>query len=350
MTDKKYILLIALVSVTVGFLIHFPELLSLSDGNGGQPMFPLLSPTDVLFEAGYAVFSLALLFALNSRLFGFHHPWVHIPWWKVLLSFLLTWVVSKWLGEAFVLLHHHFNVPAIDTTVHHYLHPMRDFMMSLVVTVTCYISYLIGQRQRMLVQNGELQAENARQQYLALKSQLNPHTLFNSLNTLQSLVMESPDKAQEYIRQLSLVLRYNLQEEEKHLVTLRREMESAQAYIYLMQVRYEENLHFDLQVDPALLDHRLPPMSIQTLIENAIKHNEISHRKPLTLHIVTERGEGGTVLRLSNVLQPRRTPSAGNGIGLANLSKRYVLLTGHDIKVSRTEDTFRVILPLMASN
>lgn len=158
--------------------------------------------------------------------------------------------------------------------------------------------------------------------------------LFNSLNTLQSLVRENPDKAQEYIRELSRVLRYTLQENETHVVTLREEMDFVEAYIFLMKMRYEDNLHFILDVNPRWMDYCLPPLSVQTLVENAIKHNEISNRKPLTITIRTvQETEGENVsLSIENNLQPRRTAVTGTGIGLVNLSKRYALLLGKDIK------------------
>ncbi|MEL5894837.1 histidine kinase [Bacteroides sp. GD17] len=348
-TDKKYIQLTVLVSLVVGFLIHFPELVSLTDALEQQMLFPGMSPVDVLFEVGYTFLSLLILFIVNTLLFGFNNPAVRMSWWKVLLSFMLTWLLSRLLGELFVYLHRNFNIPAIDAMVHHYLHPIRDLIISLIVTGTCYISYLIRERQEVLLQNGKLHAENIQNQYQALKNQLNPHMLFNSLNTLQSLVRESPEKAQDYIRELSRVLRYTLQENDTHTVTLREEMDFVDAYIFLMKMRYEDNLHFEIKVDEHLMDYRLPPLSVQTLVENAIKHNEISNRNPLTIEIRTVAASGGedTRLCIDNDLQLRRTVSSGTGIGLANLSKRYELLLGKEIQITEANGKFSVCVPLV---
>ena len=129
-----------------------------------------------------------------------------------------------------------------------------------------------------------MQFRDLQKQYQVLKNQLNPHMLFNSLNTLQSLVRENPARAQNYIRELSRVLRYTLKEDDAHLVSLREEMDFVEAYIYLMKMRYEDNLHFDVHIDSCRMNLMLPPLSIQILIENAVKHNEISQRKPLTIH------------------------------------------------------------------
>ncbi len=348
--NKKYIQLTVLVSLVVSFLIHFPELVSLTDTVEQQTLFPGMSAVDVLFEVGYTFLSLLVLFAVNTFLFGFNSPVVRISWWKVVLSFILIWLLSRLLGELFVYMHRNFNIPAIDAMVHHYLHPVRDFIISLIVTGTCYISYLIRGRQEVLLQNGKLVAENIQNQYQALKNQLNPHMLFNSLNTLQSLVRESPEKAQDYIRELSRVLRYTLQENDTHTVALREEVDFVDAYIFLMKMRYEDNLHFNMEVDERLMEYRLPPLSVQTLVENAIKHNEISNRKPLTIDIRTvniSEKEGDAFLCIDNDLQPRRTAPSGTGIGLANLSKRYELLFGKEIQIAEVNDKFSVCIPLI---
>lgn len=347
--NKKYIQLIVLVSLAVGFLIHFPELVSLTDVLEQRALFPGMTPADVLFEVGYTFLSLLLLFAMNTVLFGFNNPAVHMSWWKVLLSFMLMWLSSKMLGELFVYLHHNFEIPAIDAMVHHYLHPVRDFIISLIVTGTCYISYLIRERQKVMLQNGKLVTENIQNQYQTLKNQLNPHMLFNSLNTLQSLVRENPDKAQDYIRELSRVLRYTLQDNDKHTVALREEVAFVDAYIFLMKMRYEDNLVFEMYIDNCLSEYCLPPLSIQTLVENAIKHNEISNRKPLTVTIrtVVAAGEKNAYLCVENNLQPRRTASSGTGIGLTNLSKRYDLLFGKEIQIRETGNRFSVCIPII---
>lgn len=347
--NKKYIQLTVLVSFVVGFLIHFPELVSLTDVLEQQTLFPGMTTADVLFEVGYTFLSLLVLFAVNTLLFGFNNPAVRMTWWKVALSFVLMWLLSRLLGELFVYMHHNFQIPAIDAMVHHYLHPVRDFIISLIVTGTCYISYLMRERQAVVLQNGKLAAENIQNQYQALKNQLNPHMLFNSLNTLQSLVRESPEKAQDYIRELSRVLRYTLQENDTHTVALREEVEFVDAYIFLMKMRYEDNLLFEVDIDESRMEYRLPPLSIQTLVENAIKHNEISNRNPLTITIRTEVSPEGknAYLCIDNNLQPRRTASSGTGVGLANLSKRYDLLFGKEIQITETDGKFSVCIPII---
>lgn len=226
--------------------------------------------------------------------------------------------------------------------VHHYLHPLRDLIIACIVTGSNYIFHLIAKQQRIVVENEELRTESLRHQYESLKNQLNPHMLFNSLNTLQSLIRESPPKALDYTQELSQVLRYTLQGSDRQSVTLAEEMQFAEAYIYLMKMRYEENLQFRIDVDKRMTGMLLPPMSVQLLIENAIKHNEISNRNPLTISIRTE----GQMLLVCNRLQPKRLAPAGPGIGLDNLAKRYRLLWQREIQISAEKGMFCVRLPL----
>lgn len=338
----RYLLSALGVSAVVAVLIHFPEVLSLSDAFEREELFAGMEPKDVFNEILFTFLSLLLLFWINVRIFRFNTPLVRVTRKKVLLSFLLTWVASNLFGQLFVWLHHQFDIPAIDAMVHHYLHPLRDLIIACIVTGSNYIFHLIARQQRIVVENEELRTESVRHQYESLKNQLNPHMLFNSLNTLQSLIRESPPKALDYTQELSQVLRYTLQDNDRQSVTLAEEMQFARAYIYLMKMRYEENLRFRIDIDERMAGLQLPPMSVQLLLENAIKHNEISNRNPLTITIRTE----GAALLVCNRMQPKRLTPAGPGIGLDNLAKRYRLLWQQEIQISTSDGMFCVRLPL----
>lgn len=348
----KYIVSLVVISVMVAFLIHFPELVSLFDTTEQSNLFPGMTVWDVANEVFFTFLSLLLLFGMNTVVFGFNRPAIQIGWKRLCLSFMLTWLVNNLLGKGFVGLHHTLDIPAIDATVHHYLHPLRDFMMTCIVSGSCYIIYLIRrsqevrlESQRIQVENQKLRAENLLNQYEALKNQLNPHMLFNSLNTLQSLIRENPGKAQDYLQELSRVLRYTLHAgNDSQSVTLQEEMDFVVAYLFLLKMRYEDNLQFDIRLEEDTADLRLPPMSVQLLIENAVKHNEISNRKPLTIRVEAARGR----LAVSNPLQPKRSVRPGPGIGLANLAKRYHLLFREEIEIKQENGRFRVMIPLIA--
>lgn len=339
----KYVLAVVVISVVVAFLTHFPELISLFDHSGQNSLFSGMSMADVANEIFFTFVSLLILFAMNTVLFGFNRPTARITWGKMILSFVLTGFASNLLGQGFVFLHHQFDIPAIDAMVHHYLHPLRDFIITCIVTGSCYMIHLIRKSQQVSVENEQLRSENLVNQFEALKNQLNPHMLFNSLNTLRSLIRETPDKAQDYLQELSRVLRYTLQGNECMSVTLREEMEFVSAYNFLLKMRYEDNLEFDIRIEEEAETLQLPPMSVQLLIENAVKHNEISNRHPLVIRVCT----AGKQLTVSNPIQRKKTASGGLQIGLANLAKRYSLLFKEEIEVREDNNTFIVTIPLI---
>ena len=339
----KYVLAVVVISVVVAFLTHFPELISLFDHSGQNSLFSGMSMADVANEILFTFVSLLILFAMNTVLFGFNRPMARITWGKMILSFVLTGFASNLMGQGFVFLHHQFDIPAIDAMVHHYLHPLRDFIITCIVTGSCYMIHLIRKSQLVSVENEQLRSENLVNQFEALKNQLNPHMLFNSLNTLRSLIRETPDKAQDYLQELSRVLRYTLQGNECMSVTLREEMEFVSAYNFLLKMRYEDNLEFDIRIKEEAETLQLPPMSVQLLIENAVKHNEISNRHPLVIRVCTT----GKQLTVSNPIQRKKTASGGLQIGLANLAKRYSLLFREEIEVREDNNTFIVTIPLI---
>lgn len=340
---NKYVWIVNAISVMVAFLTHFPELIALFSLSDAEPVFPGMHWGDVWNEVFFTYVSLLLLFFVNERLFHFCNELVVIGWKKVVASFVLTWVGSNLLGKGFVLCHQYFDIPAIDAMLHHYLHPLRDFLISCIVTGSSYLMYLSRKSRMVLLENQQLRTENLLNQYETLKNQLNPHMLFNSLNTLSSLIRESPDKAQNYLQELSRVLRYTLQDNEMHAVTLQEEMDFVKSYIYLLQMRYEDNLSFEMCIEPEMLSKMLPPMGVQLLIENAVKHNEISNRHPFTVHIVAKDGW----LVVSNLLQLKRVRTTGTGVGLDNLAKRYQLLFHESIEVKEEQKCFIVKLPLI---
>ena len=339
-THNKYPLIIGIISVMVAFLIHLPELIALS---GNDTLFQGMKTIDVADELIFTFLTLLLLFALNTKIFRFNMGMVHIGWKQLVLSFMITWLLNSLFGKVFVFLHIHFDIPAIDAVLHHYLHPLRDFLMTSIVVGSCYLLHLNRKSQLMQLDNQKLRTENLVSQYETLKNQLNPHMLFNSLNTLYSLIRENPDRAQNYVQELSKVLRYTLQDNESHTVTFEEEMTFVHSYIYLLKMRYEDNLNFDIQTTPSAMSRKLPPMAIQMLIENAVKHNEISNRKPLNIRIRTTDNH----VVVSNHLQLKLTNDCSTQIGLDNLSKRYRLLFKQDIEVKTENDCFTVILPLI---
>ncbi len=195
--------------------------------------------------------------------------------------------------------------------------------------------------------NKEIENEHLRNAYLqseleVLKGQLNPHFFFNALGSLSAIVRENPPLAQQYIGHLSKVFRHSLQKPGNNLVTLQEETEAVIAYAALMHMRYEEGLQVTIRIDKSDYHLLLPHMSLQPLLENALKHNMVSVARPLRIEISRE----GNCIRVWNNLQPVAFPEAGTGIGLANLNDRYKILMHKEIDIVQTKNDFVVKLPV----
>jgi len=217
----------------------------------------------------------------------------------------------------------------------------------LMAMITYFFSRFMTETEKkneILVENEQLKHENLLVQLTSLKNQLNPHFLFNSLNTLSWLINEDKAKSQLYLQKLSQVLRYSLSMQEQSLVSLKEELALVESYIFLLQMRFGENLNVSKKVKP-LEGFQIPPLSLQLLIENAIKHNIISSASPLEVRIELQLADK-TIL-VSNSLNIKSN-SAGTGIGLANLNQRFKLLTTREIEIKQNDTSFWVVLPLIA--
>lgn len=193
----------------------------------------------------------------------------------------------------------------------------------------------------------EVEAEKAKQEsikanYESLKNQVNPHFLFNSLNALTSLVYEDQDKAAKFIKQLSEVYRYVLDSRNKEVVSIAEELQFLDSYLFLQQIRFGDKL----RIKNELKEHggSLPPLALQMLVENAIKHNIVSHEQPLTIHLY----ESDRKLVVRNNLQTKNTlGEASSGVGLENIRKRYEFLSDEKVEVENDKKTFAVKLPIL---
>ena len=331
----KYFLSTVIISLMVAVLIHFPESVSLFDRFESHSLFPGMKFMDVANEILFTFVSLLILFAINTRLFHFNQSSIKITAAKILLSFILTWILSNLLGQVFVFLHRTFDIPAIDAMVHHYLHPLRDFIMACLVTSSCCIIYLVRRQQLVLIENEQLQAENIRNQYEVLKNQLNPHMLFNSLNTLRSLVRENQDKAQDYIQELSRVLRYTLQSNESQSVSLREELDYLKKYVEVQHYRFGDSFIIYYEVDDDVMDAEVFRLMLQPVVENSLLHalrgNERGYMKVRARRIgdkvnlrVIDNGDGMTREELE-ALRKRIADRNSRSIGLTNLDRRLRL-------------------------
>jgi hypothetical protein len=227
--------------------------------------------------------------------------------------------------------------------------PPESLVMDIFTTML--ITYLITAIHEMVFfyqqwkfnfsKSVRLEKDNIQAKYEALKTQINPHFLFNSLNSLTTLVDENPE-AVAYIQDLSEFLRYTLASRDKELVLVREEVSLLKRYISLQESRFRQTLDIELDVPQAAWHYAVPPLVMQMLVENCIKHNVISREKPLKVSVRTHED----VLIVENNLQ-RKNGVSSTGQGLRNIAERYRLFTTRDIKVEESQGNYRVSIPLL---
>jgi|ERR1035437_29633 Putative regulator of cell autolysis len=193
------------------------------------------------------------------------------------------------------------------------------------------------------VNEEKLKREKLAIEYEALKNQVNPHFLFNSLTALSSLVYKDQQKAIIFIREFSNVFRYVLESREKEVVDFLTEKKLLESVSYMNHIRYEDSLQIEINL-PDSTDKYIIPMALQMLLENAIKHNSISVNKPLKVEIVEEDG----YVVVKNNLQPKKSEIVSNKIGLENIKSRYKYLSDKDVLVENSNGTFVVKIPVLS--
>ncbi|GAA4304009.1 sensor histidine kinase [Nibribacter koreensis] len=205
--------------------------------------------------------------------------------------------------------------------------------------------YFYNQWHRYLVQSEKLKKETIKVQFESLKQQVNPHFLFNSLNALSSLIYKDQDLAAKFVEQLSKVYRYVLENKDKELVQLHVELDFIYSYLFLLKIRFRENLRVNIQVPDELLNHMVAPLTMQLLMENAIKHNIVSRDEPLFIDVFVE----GDYIIIKNNLQLRESREESTGVGLKNIINRYKFITDKKVGVEVTDANFIAKLPLLTN-
>jgi cytochrome b subunit of formate dehydrogenase len=224
------------------------------------------------------------------------------------------------------------------------IHSNSAALFSTIMIIAVYESiYFMHQLRHSVEETENLKRENLNAQLDALRTQVNPHFLFNNLNTLVSLIPENQKHAVDFVKQLSKVYRHILDVKEEKSILLKDELEVLKAYAFLLQTRFGNNLQVNINVPDEKLHKKIVPLSLQLLMENAIKHNIVSADKPLEINIFAENGS----LVVTNNLQMKKQITESTGIGLDNIRNRYKLLGDKPVKVTETETNFTVSIPLI---
>lgn len=217
------------------------------------------------------------------------------------------------------------------------------FIISMVISIIFYGIYYYRFKQENRVKEQKIIAGTASAKFDALKNQLDPHFLFNSLNVLTSLIEEDADQAQKFTTSLSKIYRYVLEQKNKDLVTVDEELQFAKTYIRLLKMRFEDSIVFDIPEKCSNPEAKIVPLSLQLLLENAVKHNIVTSTRPLHIKVFEEGGS----LVIQNNLQEKQVVKKSSGVGLRNIQQRYSILSDKEVQISKTPKNFKISLPML---
>ncbi len=246
------------------------------------------------------------------------------------------------------LLYDYFNI--LNYTV-----SMEDIKLGLLLGLSVDIvfetlwevMYMIGKYKETLAEKEMLEQMSVTQEFENLKGQVNPHFLFNCFNTLSSLIGEDKQEAEKFLDELSKVYRYLLRNNQEGVATLENELKFINSYYNLLKTRHGDALQLQLEIDKKFHAYLLPSLSLQLLVENAVKHNVVSKTQPLMIEIFTTNANQ---LVVNNNLQPKLKKESSTRIGLKNILMKYKLMQQPGFQVVEGEKNFMVVLPLVWNN
>ena len=272
-------------------------------------------------------------------------PWEKAPGKRILIQLPISLIFSSVIIYVSMLL--------FNKYVCSFPQEAKDKFMVVAVIVGILVSIILlsveigtqffGNWKRSLIEVEKYKTESLQAQLQNLKDQINPHFMFNNLSVLSSLVYKDQDKAVDFINQLGKVYRYVLDSRNSELVGLKEELVFIESYLYLLQIRFDKSFSVNIQINEEFKTRMLPPMALQMLVENAIKHNEVSLEFPLTLTIKVVNNK----LVVSNNLQLRSSTETSCKTGLKNIKQRYNYFTTEQVEIEETKNAFVVRLPLI---
>lgn len=303
---------------------------------------------DLIIKFGYYVmYSLPLTF-INSYFFDYlHHKATNrIVKHRIVFGFLGSIILT--LATMFLVrLFHRTILDGLTYSAFIQSEKLQFYFVTLLITFTAslffHAFYFYQELQKNKVKEQKIIAGTASAKFDALKNQLDPHFLFNSLNVLTSLIEENTDNAQKFTTSLSKVYRYVLEQKNKELVTVDEELAFAKTYMSLLKMRFEDSIIFDIPEKASDPESKVVPLSLQLLLENAVKHNIVTSGKPLHIKIYEVNG----TLVVENNLQPKQIVKKGSGVGLSNIMQRYQLLTNKKVNINQQANSFAVAIPML---
>lgn len=223
---------------------------------------------------------------------------------------------------------------------------VRGILVNIAFYMFLHLLHQSYQNQQVGIELERTKADNLGAQYELLKQQVNPHFLFNSLNTLKYMVESEDEHSVDFILKLSNFYRFTLESRKLDLIRLSEELEILDAYVFLLKARFEEGIDLSIDIDPDFNQSLIPPFTLQLLVENCIKHNVVSLDKPLKIQLFSEK----YMLIVENRLQLKTTREISTGLGLENINQRYMHLLNKAIEIQVSETLFSIKLPIIYEN
>lgn len=221
---------------------------------------------------------------------------------------------------------------------------VRGILVNIMFYMFLNMAYQSYQNQQVGIELERTKSDNLGAQYELLKQQVNPHFLFNSLNTLKYMVESNDEHSVDFILKLSNFYRFTLESRKLDLIKLADELEILDAYVFLLKARFEEGIHLSVNINPDYYQSLIPPFTLQLLVENCIKHNVVSVTRPLQIRLYSADG----YIAVENEVQLKRTPEASTGMGLENINQRYIHLLNKTISIEASETLFTIKLPVIS--
>lgn len=325
------LLLLYIVILTVNLLVNYQNYLK-----GANWIFSISFSLTVT-TAGWLGYM-----ALYYGFFKHRLNWYRHPSGNLFLTVVLSGIYGILL-MVFAMQLLHLSGKGTAPSFHNYLiNGMYAALFSMLLGLIINGQHFLQQWKKSAEDNEKMKTELLKSQHEALKNQVNPHFLFNALNTLTSLIPEQPATAVQFVQSLSNIFRYSLQHHHESTVLLATESKVAQAFLFLHQQRFAGHLNVHITIDEPAQEKHIVVHSLLTLLENVIKHNEISAQNPLSIFIKTEKD----YLSVTNDYQPKQYAQQSLGLGLANIVERYKMITDLPVMVNNAA-LFTVKIPLL---
>ena len=330
--NDKWVIIIGVLVITLGAPYIFDEYKT-----------DFFDPKTLLAISGSLLTTLIMWLGVRAIVIylGDNFPWQKNPVKHLIIEICTILIYTALVGLLFYIINIIHPIESFDENLR--LSIFFTLMITFFNTSIYEAWYFFKNWKETLLKNEKLEKENIRSQYETLKSQINPHFLFNNLNTLASLIEENPKLAVDYVQKTADYYRNILNLKDKEIITISEELELIKTFYNLQSNRYGNNLKINTYIPNNQLNSYIAPLTLQMLIENCIKHNIISKDKPLTIDIIAKDG----YLVISNNLQKRDNEQSSNKFGLKNIKERYSFLTSRNVEIIENETTFTVSIPIL---